>query len=146
MLIGILLAINIIVCIALIGFVLLQRSEGGALGMGGGGAGSFMTARGAGDFMTRMTWILFSVFLVISLVLTVLTGRLGGADSVVDKLKIDNLDTKTLNAPAAPTVPAPGSAVPAPGSVAPSAVPAPQLSVPAPAAPAPAAPAQTPAQ
>jgi preprotein translocase subunit SecG len=139
MLIGILLAINIIVCIALIGFVLLQRSEGGALGMGGGGAGSFMTARGAGDFMTRMTWILFSVFLVISLVLTVLTGRIGGADSVVDKLKIDNLDTKTLNAPVAPSVPAPGS-------TAPSAVPAPQLSIPAPAAPAPAAPAQTPAQ
>lgn len=139
MLIGILLAINIIVCITLIGFVLLQRSEGGALGMGGGGAGSFMTARGAGDFMTRMTWILFSVFLVISLVLTVLTGRIGGADSVVDKLKIDSLDTKTLNAPAAPSVPAPGA-------TAPSAVPAPQLSVPAPAAPAPAAPAQTPAQ
>jgi len=145
MLIGILLTINIIVCIALIGFVLLQRSEGGALGMGGGGAGNFMTARGAGDFMTRMTWILFSVFLVVSLVLTVLTGRIGGADSVVDKLKIDNLDTKTLNAPA-PTVPAPGSVVPAPGAAAPSAVPAPQLSVPAPAAPAPAAPTQTPAQ
>jgi len=141
MLIAILLAINIIVCIALIGFVLLQRSEGGALGMGGGGAGSFMTARGAGDFMTRMTWILFSVFLVISLVLTILTGRIGSADSVVDKLKIDNLDTKTLNAPATPAAPA--TTAPAPIQA-----PTPQLGAPAPAAPvttAP-APAQTPAQ
>lgn len=141
MLIGILLAINIIVCIALIGFVLLQRSEGGALGMGGGGAGNFMTARGAGDFMTRMTWILFSVFLVISLVLTVLTGRIGGDDSVVDRLKIDNLDTKSLNAPAAP-------AVPAPGAPAPIQAPAPSIGAPVPTAPAPAAPApaQAPAQ
>ncbi|MBI1683743.1 preprotein translocase subunit SecG [Caulobacter hibisci] len=138
MLIGILLTINIIVCVVLIGFVLLQRSEGGALGMGGGGAGNFMTARGAGDFMTRMTWILFSVFIVVSLILTVLTGRLGGSDSVVDKLKIDNLDTKTLNAPATP-------AVPAPTTPAPIQAPTPQLG--APTVPAPAtAPAQTPAQ
>lgn len=139
MLIAVLLAINIIVCIALIGFVLLQRSEGGALGMGGGGAGSFMTARGAGDFMTRMTWILFSVFLVVSLVLTILTGRIGGADSVVDKLKIDNLDTKTLNAPATPS--APVTTTPAPIQA-----PTPQLGAPAPAVPATTAPAQTPAQ
>ena len=45
---GILLACHIVVCVALIGVVLLQRSEGGALGMGGGPTG-FMTARGAGD-------------------------------------------------------------------------------------------------
>ena len=48
MLIGVLLAINIVVCLCLIGVVLMQRSEGGALGMGGGNTG-FMTARGAGD-------------------------------------------------------------------------------------------------
>jgi preprotein translocase subunit SecG len=96
MLIGILLAINIVVCLGLIGVVLLQRSEGGALGMGGGNTG-FMTARGAGDLLTRITWILFSVFLFISLVLTILTGRMGGG-SAIDRLKIDNLDTKTLNA------------------------------------------------
>ena len=71
MLLGILLTIHILVCIALIGVVLLQRSEGGALGMGGGPTG-FMTARGAGDLLTRTTWILFSVFLVLSVVLTLL--------------------------------------------------------------------------
>ncbi|HWW26233.1 MAG TPA: preprotein translocase subunit SecG, partial [Caulobacter sp.] len=105
MLIGVLLTINIIVCIALIAIVLMQRSEGGALGMGGGGGG-FMTARGAGDLLTRTTWILFSIFLVISLALTILTGRMGASNSVVDRLKLDGLDSKTLNAaplPAGPT-------------------------------------------
>jgi len=149
MLIGILLAINIVVCLGLIGVVLLQRSEGGALGMGGGNTG-FMTARGAGDLLTRITWILFSIFLVISLVLTILTGRMGGA-SAVDRLNIDSLDTKTLNAPITPPAPA-GQA---PGTAQPGAIQAPTPSInqpltsqPAPAqpsAPVP-APAQTPAQ
>jgi preprotein translocase subunit SecG len=115
MLIGVLLTINIIVCIALIGVVLMQRSEGGALGMGGGGGG-FMTARGAGDLLTRTTWILFSIFLIISLALTILTGRMGASNSVVDRLKLDGLDSKTLNAaplPAGPTAPAPTTTLPA---------------------------------
>ena len=134
MLIGVLLAINIIVCVVLIIVVLLQRSEGGALGMGGGGGG-FMTARGAGDLLTRTTWILFSVFLIISLTLTILTGRMSGGNSVVDRLKLDGLDTKTL-APA--TLPAPGATLPSaattPSTAAPAAIeaPAPQISAPTP--------------
>ena len=152
MLIGVLLTINIIVCIGLIGVVLMQRSEGGALGMGGGGGG-FMTARGAGDLLTRTTWILFSIFLVISLALTILTGRMAGGNAVVDRLKLDNLDTKTLNAAPAPLAPAPTTqlpAAPAPSAAAPATLnaPAPQLNAPAPtiSAPKPAAPAaKTPA-
>ena len=145
MLIGVLLAINIIVCLGLIGIVLLQRSEGGALGMGGGGGGGgFMTARGAGDLLTRTTWILFSIFLVISLVLTVLTGRMGAGNAVVDRLKLDGLDTKTLNAapqPTGPAAPAPTTQIPA--SATPSALdaPAPQFNAPAPTVSKPAAPA-----
>ena len=50
MLLGFLLVIQIIVALALTGVILLQRSEGGALGMGGGPSG-FMTARGAGDLI-----------------------------------------------------------------------------------------------
>ena len=150
MLIGVLLTINIIVCIALIGVVLMQRSEGGALGMGGGGGG-FMTARGAGDLLTRTTWILFSIFLIISLALTILTGRMGASNSVVDRLKLDGLDSKTLNAaplPTGPTAPAPATTVPAPATAAPAAIeaptptisaPAPAVSTPKPAAKAPAA-------
>ncbi|NQE61135.1 preprotein translocase subunit SecG [Caulobacter sp. RHG1] len=147
MLIGVLLAINIIVCLGLIGVVLLQRSEGGALGMGGGNSGSFMTARGAGDLLTRITWILFSIFLVISLILTILTGRSNSGGSIVDRLDMQNLDSKTLNAPAAPIPGAPTPTAPAttaPADAQPGAIqaPTPQFNLPAaqaPAAPAPAA-------
>lgn len=144
MLIGVLLAINIVVCLGLIGVVLLQRSEGGALGMGGGNSGSFMTARGAGDLLTRITWILFSIFLVISLILTILTGRSNSGGSIVDRLDMQNLDSKTLNAPAAPAPTAPTTTAPAdaqPGAIQ---APTPQFNLPAaqaPAAPAPTAPA-----
>jgi len=51
----IILSIHLVVCIALIGLVLLQRSEGGALGMGGGGAGALMSGRGAADALAKMT-------------------------------------------------------------------------------------------
>ena len=106
MLLGILLTAHILVCIALIAVVLLQRSEGGALGMGGGPTG-FMTARGAGDLLTRTTWILFTVFLVLSVALTLLAGRERGSASVVDRVTIDALDPDALNAPPAGAVPAP---------------------------------------
>ena len=62
MLLDILLAILIVVCLSLIGVILLQRSEGGALGMSGGGPGAFMTARGTGDLLTRTTQILAAIF------------------------------------------------------------------------------------
>lgn len=66
-----LLCINIVVAGLLIGAVLLQKSEGGALGMGGGPS-NFMSARGTGDLLTRITWILFGIFLTISITLTLL--------------------------------------------------------------------------
>ena len=66
-----LLCVNIVVAILLIGAVLLQKSEGGALGMGGGPS-NFMSARGTGDLLTRITWILFGVFLTISISLTLI--------------------------------------------------------------------------
>ena len=111
---GILLACHIVVCIALIGVVLLQRSEGGALGMGGGPSG-FMTARGAGDLLTRTTWILGTLFFVLSLTLTLLAGRERGASSVVDRVKMNNLAPSTLNkTPAQPAQPANPSSAPAP--------------------------------
>jgi preprotein translocase subunit SecG len=114
MLIGILLTLNIIVCLGLIGVVLLQRSEGGALGMGGGPTG-FMSARGAGDLLTRATWILFSCFLVLSLALTLLSGRNAASSSVATKLKIDAVDPNSLKMPAQPVPAAPASnAQPAP--------------------------------
>ena len=136
MLFGILLTVNIIICLALIAVVLLQRSEGGALGMGGGPTG-FMSARGAGDLLTRITWILFGAFLVVSLALTLISGRqAGGAGSVTDSLKIDSVDPNSLITPAAPAAPAAPTGQPAPIQA-----PLPSLNPLLPAAPVPAAPA-----
>jgi len=70
----IILSIHLVVCIALIGLVLLQRSEGGALGMGGGGAGALMSGRGAADALAKMTQVAGFFFLVTSMSLTVLSG------------------------------------------------------------------------
>lgn len=125
MLIGILLTFHIIVCVALIGVVLIQRSEGGALGMGGGPSG-FMTARGAGDLLTRTTWILGTIFFVLSLALTLLAARERGEGSVVDRMKVERIDPKTLNQPPAEQVPAP-SAPAAPQSPPPLQAPTPQV-------------------
>ncbi|MEH6676493.1 preprotein translocase subunit SecG [Phenylobacterium sp.] len=104
MLLGILLVIQIIVCLVLIGLVLLQRSEGGALGMGGGGSGNFMSARGAGDFLSRFTWILGGVFFALSLTITLVSGRLSGG-SAVDRLNIESLDPTQLNQPPVAPIP-----------------------------------------
>ncbi|WP_269713392.1 preprotein translocase subunit SecG [Caulobacter sp. NIBR2454] len=135
MLTGILLTANIIVCLALIGVVLLQRSEGGALGMGGGPTG-FMSARGAGDLLTRITWILFTIFVLLSFALTLLSGRERASQSIVDRLKIDSIDPNSLKQ--APAAPAPGSVPP------PVQAPTPQLNEFGPIPPA-TAPATTPA-
>ena len=107
MLLGILLAFVILICIALAGVVLLQRSEGGALGMGGGPSG-FMTARGAGDLLTRLTWILGSLLFAMCLLMTILQGRLNAGASVVDRLKIAPLSGDALRQPAPAPAAAPG--------------------------------------
>ena len=70
----VLIVIQLIVSVALIGVVLLQRSEGGALGMGGGGSGlgGLFSPRGAADTLTRTTAILAVLFFLSSLGLTLL--------------------------------------------------------------------------
>ena len=120
MLLGTLLTLLIIDCVALTGVILLQRSEGGALGMGGGG-GNFMSARGTGDLLTRTTQILAAIFFILSLSITVLAGRTSGGASVVDTIDMKRLDPSSLAAPA-PTAPAPGAAPasPPPGFAAPT--------------------------
>ena len=104
MLLDILLAVLIVVCLALIGVILLQRSEGGALGMSGGGPGAFMTARGTGDLLTRTTQILAGVFFSLCLAMTLISGHSHGAGSLVDKLKLSALGA-TSSAPAASGAP-----------------------------------------
>ena len=69
----VLLVIHLIVTLALIGVVLLQRSEGGGLGIGSsGGMGSFMGGRGTANLLTRSTAILGAAFFVLALALAIL--------------------------------------------------------------------------
>ena len=74
----VLLVVHLIIAIALIAVVLLQRSEGGALGIGGGNAGSLFSARGVGSTLTRTTAILAVIFFITSIGLTLLASRTGG--------------------------------------------------------------------
>jgi preprotein translocase subunit SecG len=113
MLLGILLVFQVVVSLALIGVVLLQRSEGGALGMGGGPSG-FMTARGAGDLLTRTTWILAAIFFSLSLALTLLSGRDRAGGSVVDRLKVDAINPATLQQQPPANQPQQGRPAPSP--------------------------------
>ena len=98
------LSIHLLVCICLIGLVLLQRSEGGALGMGGGGGGALMSGRGAADALARMTSVAGGFFLVTSLTLTVISGANASSTggSVFDRIAPST----------APAVPAPTPAAP----------------------------------
>ncbi len=68
-----LLIVQTVVAISLIGVILMQRSEGGGLGVGGSSSG-FMTARGAADFLTRSTAVLGGVFIVLSILMAAIAG------------------------------------------------------------------------
>jgi len=120
----VLLVVHMLLAIALIGIVLLQRSEGGALGIGGGGGMSgFMTGRATANLLTRATAVLAALFFSTSLGLTWLSGQRPHAQrSIVDQ-----------PAKSGPVVPGPGSSTPAPktggtaptGGTTPTAPPAP---------------------
>src|SRR5580658_6286342 len=66
--------IHLMIVLAMIGVVLMQRSEGGGLGMGGGGGGGFLSSRGTANVLTRTTAILAAGFFLTSLLLSYLAG------------------------------------------------------------------------
>src|SRR5476651_204789 len=70
----VIIVIHLMLVLALIGVVLLQRSEGGGLGIGSSGGGGFMSSRGTANVLTRATAILAGLFFVTSLVLSILAG------------------------------------------------------------------------
>ena len=72
---NIILIIHLVIALFLIAVVLLQRSEGGALGMGGGGGGDLLTGRGAANALTKATWGLGAAFIATSMILTILAVR-----------------------------------------------------------------------
>ncbi len=98
----VLLIIHLFVTLALIGVVLIQRSEGGGLGVGSSqGMGSFMSGRGTANLLTRTTAILAAMFMVLSLTLALLNRGTSAAPS-----------RSILDTPASSS-PAPASSVPA---------------------------------
>jgi len=82
--ITILLVILLVIAVAMIGTVLIQRSEGGALGIGGGGqGGGLMSARGSANLLSRATAVLAFLFIAVCLILAVLTGGERKSTSVI---------------------------------------------------------------
>ena len=80
----VLLVLHIIFAVMLVGAVLLQRSEGGALGIGGGTMGGLMSARGAATGITRLTGVLATCFIATSLTLAILAGNAKTGTSITD--------------------------------------------------------------
>lgn len=80
----VLLGLHIFFAVMLVGAVLLQRSEGGALGIGGGTMGGLMSARGAASGITRATGILATCFIITSLTLAILAGNARTTRSITD--------------------------------------------------------------
>ena len=132
---AVLLIVHLFVTLALIGVVLIQRSEGGGLGIGTTqGMGSFMSGRGTANLLTRTTAILGAIFFGLSLTLALLNrGTSGVGRSILDTPPAATSPAAAV--PPAAALPAPGDAPTAPVSAAPPAA-APTQPEPAPTAPA----------
>ena len=101
----IILVIHLLIAIGLVGVILLQRSEGGALGIGGGGGGGLMSGRQAGNLLTRTTAILATIFFVTSLALAIIANNRSTGGSPFDQIPA-NAPAAAPSAPAAPAEPA----------------------------------------
>ena len=115
----VLLVIHIIACVALVIAVMLQRSEGGALGMGGGGTGGIISGRGVANVLVRTTMGLAAVFFITSVLMARLNTEAAKAPSAVEKeLKARKTDVfdplKNPTAAPAPGVTAPSTTSPSP--------------------------------
>jgi len=104
-----LLIVQTLIAVALIATILMQRSEGGGLGVGGSSSG-FMTARGAADFLTRSTAVLGGLFIVLSIVMAAIAG------ATRTPSKIDTSLAGKLATPQQQSRPAPVQPVPAPAT------------------------------
>jgi len=103
---NIVLVIHLILALSLIGVVLLQRSEGGGLGIGGGGGG-VVSGRTAATAMGKLTWILAIAFIATSITLTIIAAQNAAGSSVVDRL-----GTQAPVEQTAPPAPAPDELLP----------------------------------
>ena len=98
---NVVLTVHLLLALALIGVVLLQRSEGGGLGLGGGGGGGggIMSGRSAASALSKVTWVLAVAFIITSLGLTVIAARNSASGSVVDRIGISDIPAGDLIAP-----------------------------------------------
>ncbi|MBC7131743.1 MAG: preprotein translocase subunit SecG [Roseovarius sp.] len=96
---NVVLTIHLLLALGLIGVVLMQRSEGGGLGIGGGGGGA-ITGRAAATALGKLTWILAAAFIVTSITLTIIAARDAAGVSVLDRM-----GETGAPAPAAPVAP-----------------------------------------
>ena len=94
---NIVLTVHLILALSLIGVVLLQRSEGGGLGLGGGGSNDgIMSGRSTASALSKVTWVLAVAFIFTSMGLTIMAARSTTGTSVVDKLGTANEMEKIL--------------------------------------------------
>ncbi len=96
----VILVIHLLVAVALIATVLLQRSEGGGLGIGGssgGGMGGLATARGTADLLTRLTAILATIFITTSLTLGIIASQKSKPDSILDAISTTEISSEVKN-------------------------------------------------
>jgi preprotein translocase subunit SecG len=94
----VLFVVHVLIAIGLVGVILLQKSEGGALGMGGGGMSGFMTGRSTANLLTRVTAVLAAAFMTTSVLLVVVHNRERAPRSIIEQ--------GAPAGPAAPAVPA----------------------------------------
>ena len=135
---AVLIVVHLLVVIALVGVVLLQRSEGGALGIGGGGG--FMTGRGQANALSRATAILGAMFFATSLIMSIIAGWNRAPRSIVEPTPsstsapagktetpnlLDQLKQMEQQKNGAPA-PAPAAPAPEPAPAAPAPTPAPE--------------------
>ena len=93
---NIVLTIHLILALALVGIVLLQRSEGGGLCLGGGGGDGIMSGRGAATALTKITWVLAIGFIITSMSLTIIASRNANSSSIFDRLG-DTTQSEEIN-------------------------------------------------
>jgi len=93
---NILLVLNIVIAVILVLLILLQKSEGGALGIGVS-QDNFMLSRSAGNFMSKATAVVATLFIICSLALTIISrGELTLTNSVLDQIEEKSGDTPTI--------------------------------------------------
>lgn len=120
----VLIVVHLMIVLALVGVVLIQRSEGGGLGIGGGSG--FMSARGAANALTRATAILAAAFFITSLALGILARYGDSPTDILDRIptetqgtgsgvldQLGGTSTPPAAVPAEPAAPAAGTDIPA---------------------------------